>query len=308
MNGFWPRTVGVLGAGALGSLFAYRLATAARQATGECSEVVLLARSPGPDWVLAEGQERLSLQRVTNPLKPVDLLVVLVKSYATRGALRWAAGALGPQTVALTLQNGLGNAEVLAAVVGPERVLVGTTAQGATLMEPGVIRHGGNGPTYIAPWIRDGPAADVADRVAALLSEAGIATEVATDAQRLLWSKLVVNAAINPLTALLGLPNGALLERPSARQMMERAAREVAGVAAALEIDLGEDPVERTVAVARATATNRSSMLQDLQRGRRTEVEAINGAVVARGQARGVPTPVNEALTLLVKEMERRRL
>lgn len=306
MNGVWPRTVGVLGAGALGSLFAHGLAAAARRAEGNGGEVMLLARSPGPDWVLVEGRERVFLRRVTNPVEPVDLLIVLVKAYATAGALRWAAGAVGPQTVALTLQNGLGNAEALAEVVGPERVLVGATVQGAALQEPGLVRHGGSGPTSIAPWIADGPAARAADQVARLLSRSGFSTEVRNDPQQMLWSKLVVNAAINPLTALLGIPNGVLLELPEASRLMESAAREVGAVAAALSIELGEDPVARTVAVARATAANRSSMLQDLERGRRTEVEAINGAVVEHGQARGVATPINETLSLLVRAMERR--
>jgi 2-dehydropantoate 2-reductase len=306
----WPRSVGVLGAGALGTLFAHGLVGAGlggpEAMAGAGPEVVLLARSPGPDWVEVEGRERIALRRVTQPQGPVDLLIVLVKAYATAQALRWAGAAAGPETVALTLQNGLGNAEALALVVGPERVLVGTTAQGATLLEPGRVRHGGSGESLIAPWAAGGAAAASAARVAELLSQAGFPTGVADDARRLLWSKLVVNAAINPLTALLGVENGALLEREDGRRFMARAAREAGAVAAALGIDLGEDPADRAERVAHATARNRSSMLQDLERGRRTEIEAINGAVVQYGRATGVATPVNEALTLLVQAMEGR--
>lgn len=306
MTAGWPRSVGVLGAGALGTRLAHALAAAVIEA-GAGPEVILLGRSPGPDWVLVEGGDRLPIRRVTQPTDPVDLLIVLVKAYATAGALRWAAGVIGPETVALTLQNGLGNAEALAEAVGAERVLVGSTAQGATLLEPGVVRHGGSGPTAIAAWTEGGPAARVVDRVADLLSGAGFATTVAADGRRLLWSKLVVNAAINPVTALLGVPNGMVLELPAARELMEAAAREAGAVAAALGIDLGEEPVERAVSIARATAANRSSMLQDLERGRRTEVAAISGAVVQHGRQVGVRTPVNEGLALLIGELERRR-
>ncbi|MFZ5814781.1 MAG: ketopantoate reductase family protein [Bacillota bacterium] len=300
----WPRSIGVLGAGALGTLFAHGLASRTLAAG---TRVMLLARSPGPDSITIEGRTPVAVERVTNPQEPVDLLIVLVKAYATAGAMRWAAGAVGPQTIVLTLQNGLGNAEVLAAAVGPERVLVGTTAQGATLLEPGLVRNGGHGPTLIAPWLSQGPAAELAPHVSRLLSRAGFPSGVTPDAGVLLWSKLVVNAAINPLTALYGIPNGMLLERQELRRLMEAAAREAGGVAAALGIGLKEDPAERAVAVARATAVNRSSMLQDLERGRRTEIEAINGALVERALAIGLSVPVNETLTLLVREAERRR-
>lgn len=298
----WPASIGILGAGALGTLFAHGLA-----GLGE-PKLVLLARSPGPDWVEVEGRGRLRVQRERNPEEPVDLLIVLVKAYATADALSWAAGAIGPETVALTLQNGLGNAEALATVVGADRVLAGTTAQGATQVGPGLVRHAGSGPTAIAPWAPGGPAEREVGRVADWLSRAGIPTGVAGDGRVLLWSKLAVNAAINPLTALLGVPNGALLELDGARELMQRAAREAGQVACALGVRLPEDPVERALAVARATAANRSSMLQDLERGRPTEIEAINGAVVAHGHRLGVPTPVNESLTLLIRAVQAREM
>lgn len=290
--------IGVLGAGAMGCLFAHGLARVGGP------EVVLLARSPGPDWV--EVGERVAVRRLTEPTAltgPLDLLLVLVKAHATADAIRWAAGAVGPETVLLTLQNGLGNAEALVTVARPEQILVGTTAQGATLLAPDLVRHGGSGPTRIAPWA----GSEAAPAVASLLSAAGFPTEVVADWRPLLWSKLLVNAVINPLTALLGLPNGALLERPEARRLMSLVAGEVRAVAQAQGIELGSstaDPAHLAFAVAQATATNRSSMLQDLERGRRTEIGAINGAVVAAARALGIPTPVNEALTLLVQARE----
>lgn len=293
------RRVGILGAGALGALFAYHMAR------HTSAEVWLLARRPMEPEVEIEGEGRVAVRVVTHPEEPVDLLLVLVKAYDTAEAVGWAAPAVGPETLVLTLQNGLEGGEVLAGAVGPERVLAGTTAQGAHRTGPGRIRRGGSGPTCIAPWQAEGPAARGAAAVAALLTRAGIPTETAPDPQPLLWAKLAVNAGINPLTALLRVPNGVLLERPDACRLMEAAAQEAAAVAAALGIRLDGDVVERVRAVAAGTAANRSSMLQDVEAGRPTEIEAICGAVARHGRACGVPTPVNDVLTALVRAAAR---
>jgi len=262
--------------------------------------VRLLARSPGPGWVEVEGQGRRAVERgPAAGVGLVDLLVVLVKAYDTRPALAWAAPVVGLATVALTLQNGLGNAEALAEIFGPERVLVGTTAAGARLLGPGLVRPGGDGPTLLAPWRPGGLAAERANAVAGVLQ-----ASLTDDPQRLLWSKLVVNAGINALTAVLRVANGGLLERPSARRLMEQAALEAYHVALAEGALLPADAVGQVARVAAATAVNRSSMLQDLEAGRRTEVEAINGEVVRRGREVGVATPVNAVLLDLVRGME----
>jgi 2-dehydropantoate 2-reductase len=289
--------VGILGAGALGSLLAYRLARRT------AASVRLLARNGHPGWVAVEGDRPVPVE-AGPPAGPVDLLVVLVKAYDTAGALAWAKGAVGPYTVGLTLQNGLGNAEALAGVLGPDRVLAGTTAQGATLLGPGRVAHGGNGPTRIAPWTPGGAAALEVERVAALFNRAGLAASTAADARPLLWAKLAVNCAINPLTAILRVTNGQLLERPDARRLMEAAAREAGAVAAACGVRLREEPVAQAIAVAGATAANRSSMLQDVERGRRTEIDAISGAVARLGAEHGVGAPVNATLAELVRALE----
>lgn len=292
--------IGILGAGALGTLFAYNLTSRTSH------EVWLFARSAGVPGVLGvEGLPEVAVRVCGAPEQagPVDLLLVLVKSYATADALRWAAGAVGAGTVALTLQNGLGNAEALAGAVGPDRVLAGTTAQGAALVGSGRVRHGGAGPTYLAAWRPGGRAEAAVGQVAEVLTAAGFTASVVADPQPLLWGKLAINCGINALTALLRVPNGELLERPSARRLMEAAAREAGAVAAASGVALPEDPVAMVTRVAAATAANRSSMLQDVERGRRTEVDAINGAVAERGAALGVATPVNATLADLVRAL-----
>ena len=219
-----------------------------------------------------------------------ELALVLVKSNQTASVAPAVARIVGRDGVALTLQNGLGNREVLEAVVGGGRVLVGVTMAGVTLLGPGHVRG------HVAGTFLGADAAGAAFRVAALMDEAGLKAEVEPDIDRLLWRKLAVNCAINPLSALLGVPNGALLETPKPRAVLEAAAREAGVVAAALGIDLGQDPVQAAVDVAQLTAANRSSMLQDLARGVATEIEAINGVVVREGDRLGIPTPVNRRL------------
>lgn len=227
--------------------------------------------------------------------------LVLVKSWQTRRTAEMLADCLATEGVALTLQNGLGNLEILQQVIGVERAALGVTTMGATLRGPGLVRSGGIGPTYVGRHPRLEPFLPV-------LSQAGFGVEVEEDVESLLWGKLAVNAGINPLTALLRVPNGALLADLDAREVMGEAAREAAAVAGARGIRLPYlDPVAQVEAVAERTASNHSSMLQDVLRGAPTEIDAINGAVTAVGDAAGVPTPVNRTLWRLVRAAVARR-
>jgi 2-dehydropantoate 2-reductase len=236
--------------------------------------------------------------RVTSD--PVDcagagMALFLVKSWQTRDAARRLAECLAPDGIALTLQNGLGNLELLEAELGRARVALGVTTLGATLLGPGTVRVGGSGATYVAPHPRLEPLVD-------LLQVAGFEVHPADDLDSLVWGKLVVNCAINSLTALLEVPNGELLDRPGARAILQEAARETARVAEAIDVGLPyPDPIEQVEAVARRTAGNLSSMLQDVRRGAPTEIDAINGAVVGVAQGAGVPVPVNRTLWNLVR-------
>ena len=223
------------------------------------------------------------------------LALVLVKSWQTKRTAEMLAECLAPEGVALTLQNGLGNLENLQQVLGAERAALGVTTTGATLLGPGFVRAGGSGPTYVARHPR-------LDLYLPLLRQAGFAVQVEDDVESLLWGKLAVNAGINPLTALLRVVNGALVEDEHAGALMGEAARETAAVAAALGVRLPYlDPAGQAVEVARRTTSNRSSMLQDILRGAPTEVDAINGAVTRSGERLGVATPVNRTLWRLVR-------
>jgi 2-dehydropantoate 2-reductase len=198
---------------------------------------------------------------------------------------------LAPEGAAVTLQNGLGNLELL----GP-RARLGVTTAGATLLGPGWVRPGGEGVTHLA----------APEWVAGLFREAGLEAQAvpAEAAEGLLWGKLAVNCGINPLTALLRVPNGELLRRPQAQALMEAAAAECARVAQAKGIALPDtDAAAQARLVAEHTAGNRSSMFQDILRGAPTEVDAINGAVAQAGAALGVSTPINETLWRLVRAL-----
>ncbi len=292
----------VVGTGALACLFAARLADAGTQMTmlGTWTEGLKALRQRGVCLVEADGRERAFPVRATaDPAgcAGARFALVLVKSWQTERAARQLAQCLAPDGLALTLQNGLGNREKLAQALGAPRVALGVTTTGATLVGPGRVRPGGEGTISLGTHPRLDPLAD-------LLRRAGFAVEIVPGADDLLWSKLVINAAINPLTALLGVPNGELLTRPAARTLMAAAAREAATVAAALGLHLAyPDPVAAVEDVARRTAANRSSMLQDVERAAPTEIDAICGAIAQAGEQSGVPTPVNRILWLLIKAL-----
>jgi 2-dehydropantoate 2-reductase len=232
-----------------------------------------------------------------------DLLLLTVKAYDTARALKDAAPLLGPHTAVLSLQNGVGNLEQLEAAVGPARALAGATSHGVTFLEPGRIHHAGVGTTVVGPASPAGMG--LAQQLAQALTACGLKAEASGDIRAELWAKVIVNAGINPLTAITGLRNGALLEVPALKELMESVVREAAGVAEAAGIALPPgDPVERARRVAQLTAPNKSSMLQDIERGRQTEVDAICGAIVGRARGLGLRAPLNAALLALVKGIE----
>jgi 2-dehydropantoate 2-reductase len=223
--------------------------------------------------------------------------LVLVKSWQTTRAAEQLQSCLAPDGIALTLQNGIGNLEQLQDVLGSERASLGVTTVGATLLGPGHVRVGGTGPTYLV-------ASDRLAHLMGILHQAGFEMEQVQDLEGLIWGKLAVNAGINPLTALLQIPNGELLKRPDARYLMLAAAREAAAVATAKGIVLSPtDPESHIVDVAWRTAENHSSMYQDIQRGAPTEIDVICGAIVKEGQRFRVPTPVNEFFLRLVRAL-----
>ncbi|MFH1091071.1 MAG: 2-dehydropantoate 2-reductase [Pseudomonadota bacterium] len=298
--------VAVVGPGAMGCLLAVFLAKSGR-------EVLLLDHRPeraetmARDGLFIEGHPQAVKVRVTiepQAAAEADLVLICVKAYQTREAVRPLAPYVRPEARVLTLQNGVGNVEALAEVFGPERVWGGVTAQGATVLGPGRVRHAGRGDTVVAALAGAVDEARLA-QAAEMFNQADLPTRVGFDVQSLIWSKLIINVGINPLTALTRLKNGQLLDFPGTRAIMAAAVAEAEAVAEALEVRLiYPDPLSRVKEVASATAGNIASMLQDVLAHRPTEIDFINGAVAARGKELGLPTPVNDTLTRLVKTIE----
>jgi 2-dehydropantoate 2-reductase len=292
----------IVGTGALATLFAARLAQAGAQIAmlGTWKAGLTALRKDGARLVDADGIEhQFEVQATDDPgeYAGIEQAFVLVKAWQTEYVAGQLKKCLADNGLAITLQNGLGNREMLAQSLGLDRIALGTTTTGATLLGPGLVRAGGEGIISIERHPGIGPMQEA-------LESAKFNVNVVEDAQSLIWGKLVINAAINPLTALLRLPNGKLLERPSAREMMGGLATEVARVAAAEEIPLPfPNPISAAEDVARKTAANHSSMLQDVLRGAPTEIDAICGAVVKIAQKHNVDTPLNWACWQLVKAM-----
>jgi 2-dehydropantoate 2-reductase len=292
----------IVGTGALATLFAARLSQAGHHITmlGTWKDGLDALRENGARVVDSHGHERRFKVRVTDDPREcagAKYALVLVKAWQTERAAHQLADCLAEDGLALTLQNGLGNDETLARSLGRGRVALGVTTAGATLLGPGLARVGGEGILSIQREQAVGPVAEA-------LTSAQFDVQVVEDAQSLVWGKLVVNAAINPLTALLRVPNGGLLERPSARELMARLALEVAQAAHAEKVVLPfDDPVRFAEEVARKTSANHSSMLQDVLRNARTEIDAICGAVVRVAKKHGIATPVNQTCWRLVRAL-----
>ncbi|MFA5895387.1 MAG: 2-dehydropantoate 2-reductase [Thermoplasmata archaeon] len=291
----------VFGAGAMGSFFGGMLSLR--------HEVILVGRADHMQAVRAHGL-RISgktvmiarprtASRVPRGARP-ELVLVTTKAYDTASAMTQLK-AFAKSATFLTLQNGVDNPDVIARTAS--RVLAGTTAHGVTFMGPGNIRHAGVGDTVVGPWVgtNDTDATHARD----ILADAGISARVSADIRTELWAKVVVNASINPLAALAAVPNGRLVRDRRLLAVLERVAREAAAVAReeGARID-ADEIVHRALLVARRTASNRASMLQDLDRHRRTEIDAITGAIVAAGEKTKVDTPLNRALFALVKAKE----
>jgi len=292
VEGYLKQPILIVGTGALATLFAARLSAHGHPVTmlGTWKNGLRTLRKNGVRLVDANGLEHANpVEATDNPAdcKGARYALVLVKSWQTERVARQLADCLAEDGLALTLQNGMGNRELLAGILGPSRVALGVTTTGATLLGPGLARAGGEGIISVEAHPRLGP-------LEIALTGAGFNVQVVNDADALVWGKLVINAAINPLTALLRIPNGELLQRPAAHKLMGVLAQEAAAVATAQGIHLPfEDAVQAAEDVARKTASNHSSMFQDIRRGAPTEIDAICGAITQTGEKLGVSTPAN---------------
>ena len=292
----------ILGTGAMASLFAACLAASGAKVRmlGTWLESIDALNKAGVRLLGMDGVEHSYPVEATND--PLDCVgsrfaIVMVKSFQTKRVAQQLSVCLAEEGLALTLQNGLGNDITLTEILGPQRVASGVTTVGATLVEPGLVRYGGDGVISLGKNER-------LQSLPEILIKAGFVVETIENTDSLVWGKLVINASINPLTALLEVPNGDLVTNPSARTLMGLVANETTGVSLAKGINLPfPDPVAMVESVAQKTASNQSSMLKDVIRNSPTEIDAINGAVVRVGEAINVAVDINRTLWLLVKTM-----
>lgn len=297
--------IAIIGAGAMGCLYGAMLSESGNEVwlLDVWEQHIEAVKSSGLIVEKGSEQKRYTYLKATvdpKEIGSVDMAMVFVKSTLTEDAVRNNSCIFTDKTIVLTLQNGLGNIEKIAQTTDKRNIVAGTTAHGSTMLGPGRIRHAGEGKTIIGEL--DGSDSDRIANIAKVFRASGLETEISHNVIGLIWDKLLVNVGINALTAVTEMKNGDLVKYPEIEEILEGAVKEAVAVAEAKGIKLGyPDPVDHTKAVCRATAANKSSMLQDILNKRKTEIEMINGAIIREGKALGVNTPVNMVLTNLVK-------
>ena len=299
--------IAVVGAGAMGSLFGALLAEAGNEVYlyDVWVEHVQAVNRKGVSVEREASTRQVKLAATTDPkqIGQAELVIVFVKSTRTRQAAETAQQIAGADGTVLTLQNGMGNADVIAEFIAPERILAGTTSHGATMLGPGRIRHAGIGPTTIGTWADSPQGLQRAKKFADFFNQAGIETRATEDVRSVVWNKLLINIGINAITALTGIKNGQLLDLEVTRRLSRAAVTEAMAVARAQGVDVYPDAVQRVFQVAEATGANRSSMGQDVDHRRQTEISTINGFIVREAERLGLNAPVNETLTTLIETL-----
>jgi len=302
----------VVGPGALGCLVA---TTISRGTEGTASRLSVLDHDrnradllnrQGICYELDGDRRRFPIAVTADPLSvgATDVVILCVKSYDIPASLAYCQPLLVEGTVLLFLQNGIAHLDCGDAT-GEAAIAYGTTTEGATLINPGHVRHAGHGATFFGfPSRADAHSATLLAQTAAICSRGGLTTTITDAILHRLWAKLFVNVGINALTAIHGCTNGDLLTLPGVVDRMRTVVAEAEHVARARGIIVSGDPFAATVEVCKKTAGNISSMLQDVRRRRRTEIDAINGAVVREGRALGLETPENLRLAEQIRAIE----
>lgn len=301
--------ISIIGAGAMGSLYGGKLSLSGSQVLlyDINREHIDKIRDHGLIIEEPEGEEitRPEASSDKEALRGSEVMIIFVKSAATEIVVRDIKEYIAPETIVVTLQNGLGNEGIIRKHLGADRSAAGVTSQGATFLEAGRIRHAGRGPTHLCmsdkknnrlvPFVEE-------------LNRAGFDAHIEENIENLIWSKLIINVGINALTALTALPNGKLLDYKETKEIMADLVNEALQVTRAKGIQLTlADPLQRVYEIALQTAANRSSMLQDFDNNRVTEIDFINGAIVREAEKLAIQVPVNRTITRLVKTIEGHR-
>jgi 2-dehydropantoate 2-reductase len=305
-----PRGEGVkvciVGCGAIGSLFAAHLAQVDGIEVWACDVVEPHVAAINRTGLRLTGHADLHarVRATTNgaEIPPCEFGIVATKSLFTRPAIEATAHAFRDGAVA-SVQNGVGNEEVIAEYVG--RVIRGTTFPAGHVVQPGVVNMDTGGDTWLGPFEPRPASLGEVSRLAEAITAGGMNTKALPDARGAQWTKLIFNAATNPIGALTRLTHGRVCELPETRRLVSQLVAEGEAVAQSLGITLDSDPDELVDHAAKVAYEHRASMLQDVLAGRRTEVDALNGGIAAFGRQQGIPTPLNEAIAALIKGLER---
>ena len=305
----------IIGPGALGTLLAATLAL--KQNPKEPLDLWLLDYKPErakfineQGLILEKGDQQLrcKINATADPeeIGPTDFIILCVKYPDVAAGLQQAAKLTHSESLLITLQNGIGHLELLKAGKESPATVIGVTAMGANLVSPGHVRHAGSGLTRIgflksASFARSLLLAQICN----LLNDCGMETAIVDHILDYVWTKLLINVGINALTAINRCPNGQLLESDDTLNTLAAAVKEGEAVALAMGIQVPDDPLAMTVEVCRKTARNLSSMLQDISNKRPTEIDSINGEILAAARTLGIPVPVNEELVQKIKEIEK---
>ena len=289
----------VIGAGALGTFYTAMLSASFPDVTLVCRGRDVETLQKG---IHVTGLMEKDAHPIISTFPPVsDLIFVAVKTYDIPSAVRGIR--LKPDTIVVIIHNGLGGDEAAAYILGPGHAAAGVSYSGVTFLSPGTVKLAGFNELVLGstdPKVRAhlGVALDT-------LEKAGLKTRVAEDIRREQWEKLYTNIGVNAITAITGLDNGQLMDVPELRFLLVQAVREAVTVSTAAGIRPHQDPVENTFRVIEANRNNRSSMLQDILKGKRTEIDAMNGMVCALGRKLRIPTPCNDTITALIKGIEK---
>ena len=297
--------IAIIGVGAMGMLFAGLLSKGG-------NDVYLLTRNKKTEKILKKTGIKISgitkttipsskLKITTNPAEIYrpDLVIILVKSHDTISTVPSIKKMTGKNTVILTLQNGLGNHEILSEFIGKKRIISGTTSESSTLVKSGDIVHTGKGKTIIEEG-------DFSGQVAGIFNRCGIKTVLSDKIESVIWSKLVLNCAINPVAAISGVRNGEIINYKNLFEVAVEAGKEVVTVAKKMKIKIQFPDVAQIIKnVCNATSKNTNSMLADILSKRKTEIDSLNGAVIKIAEKLKVPVPVNKSLYEIVKKSEK---
>ncbi len=297
----------IVGPGAMGCLFAAFLSKSKEEVwlldknkenAAKINEVGISLEGVSGSW-----QAKPKATANVQDIGKADLILICVKSFHTKQAVEQIKPLLQQNTKIMTLQNGIGNLEIIAELAGEDKVIGGITSEGATLIDTGRIHHAGHGETIIGTL--DGKVPVEIRSIREVFNKVGLQTKMSRDIKGLAWSKLIINAGINALTAITRLPNGKLTEFEGTKRILRDAVTEATRIAKRKRIKLiYDDPLAKVEAVCESTSANISSMLQDVLRKKRTEIDFINGVIVRLGQELGIAVPTNKLLVDLVKTIE----